>query len=708
MDIVNLRSILVLLAASYTTCAHAQDNEVVETAQSVTRSADGATVIYDSSYFAQYEPISALDMLRWVPGAGEFTRDRFGGGGGGQERGFGSGGDQLLINGKRLSGKSNDVSSAIQRIQASSVERIEVIRGTASGLDVRSEGMIVNIVMREDADDGAGSWRVHVGDYAAGGTEWDALVSYGRSHGRFKYLVSAEYGPYNRGSGNYIEETFLDPAGQVTETRVATGPEMQDDLILIGGASWSFRADDVANLNFKVVDGERNDGETTIASIVGVPDTETAVDSRLRESVEWELGGDIENAIGPGRLKTRMIFTNEDEDETEIVSLISSLPGDIPDSSMFVGDEKQTESIIRSSYTWSPWDAHTLEAGAEAARNTLDKAVMLFEVLPNGDLIEIPLFNSESKVTEDRYEIFVTDFWSLSDDKILEAAVNIETSKIVQTGLDIYNSRSFEYVKPRFDFRWDLNEHDQFRATLERTISQLNFGDFVSSFDDDRVDGGNPDLEPEKAWELQGTWEHRFAGDGGLISGKLFYHDIEDHIDRILIIDDITGPGNIGDAQRWGAELKTSFRLGRIGMEGAVLDLTYTLQDSETTDPFSGVTREMRNTARHSVQTQFRHDIPAWKLNYTIEANWNSERTNIGYDRVTVDQRKGPMSHFTLNYRMFDTTTLYFQARVVNEGINRRIRDRYDGPVIDGNLLRTEIRDRQFEREFIIGLRGNF
>ena len=432
MDIVNLRSILVLLAASCTTCAHAQDNEVVETAQSVTRSADGATVIYDSSYFAQYEPISALDMLRWVPGAGEFTRDRFGGGGGGQERGFGSGGDQLLINGKRLSGKSNDVSSAIQRIQASSVERIEVIRGTASGLDVRSEGMIVNIVLSGQADDGAGSWRVHVGDYATGGTEWDALISYGRSHGNFKYLVSAEYGPYNRGSGNYIEETFLDPAGQVTETRVATGPEMQDDLILIGSASWSFRNDDVANLNFQFVDGERDDGETTIASIVGVPDIETAVDSRLRESVEWELGGDIENALGPGRLKTRMIFTNEDEDETEVVSLISSLPGDIPDSSMFVGDEKQTESIIRSSFTWSPWDAHTVEVGAEAARNTLDKAVMLFEVLPNGDLIEIPLFNSESKVTEDRYEVFVTDFWSLSDDKILEAAVNIETSRIVR------------------------------------------------------------------------------------------------------------------------------------------------------------------------------------------------------------------------------------------------------------------------------------
>ena len=705
-----MKYFLTLSLAVISSVALAQDIEVTETAPGVSRSADGATVTYDAAYFSQYDPITALDMLRWVPGAGEFTRDRFGGGGGGQDRGFGSGGDQLLINGKRMSGKSNDVSSAMQRIQAKSVERIDVIRGTASGLDVRSEGMIVNIILREEADDGAGSWRVHVGDYGSGGSEWDAQVSYGRSHGRFKYLLSAEYGPYNRGSGNYIEETFLDPSGQVTETRVATGPEMQDDLILVGSASWGFRTDDVANLNIQVVDGQRDDGEVTIASIVGNPDTETAVDSRLREGLEWELGGDMDNALGVGRLKTRLILTSEDEDETELVSLISSLPGDIPDSSLFVNDQKDTESIIRSSFTWSPREAHTLEIGVEAARNTLDKTVQLFEVQPNGDLVEIPLFNSSSKVTEDRYELFATDFWTLADDKILEAAVNVEASEIVQTGLDIYNARSFTYVKPRFDFRWDLNEYDQFRATLERTVSQLNFGDFVSSFDsrDDRLDGGNPDLEPQKAWELQGTWEHRFAGDGGLISGKLFYHDIEDHIDRILIIDDVTGPGNIGDAQRWGAEMKTSFRLGRIGLDGAVVDLTYTLQDSETTDPFTGVKREMRGTARHSIQTQFRHDIPAWKLNYTVEANWNSERTNVGYDRITVDQRKGPMAHFTLQYRAFEATTLYFQARVFNEAVNRRIRDRYDGPVSDGVLLRTEIRDRQFDREFILGLRGNF
>ena len=65
----------------------------------------------------------------------------------------------MLINGKRISGKSNDIGSAMQRIQASIVSRIEVIRGTTAGLDVRSEGTLINVVLTEELSGGPGSWQ---------------------------------------------------------------------------------------------------------------------------------------------------------------------------------------------------------------------------------------------------------------------------------------------------------------------------------------------------------------------------------------------------------------------------------------------------------------------------------------------------------------------------------------------------------------------
>ncbi|MHC4711506.1 MAG: TonB-dependent receptor plug domain-containing protein, partial [Planctomycetota bacterium] len=128
-------------------------------ANGVWTSADGATVTYEADFFEPYTVVSAADMLRWVPGGAALLPDNRRRFGQPEKRGFGSGGDQVLINGKRISGKSNDISSAMQRIQASVVSRIEVIRGTTAGLDVRSEGTLINVVLSEEVSGGSGSWQ---------------------------------------------------------------------------------------------------------------------------------------------------------------------------------------------------------------------------------------------------------------------------------------------------------------------------------------------------------------------------------------------------------------------------------------------------------------------------------------------------------------------------------------------------------------------
>ena len=101
-------------------------------AAGVWASADGSTVTYEALFFEPYQAVTAADMLRWVPGGAALLPQQRRGGNQPVKRGFGSGGDQILINGKRISGKSNDIASAIQRIQADVVSRIEVIRGTSA------------------------------------------------------------------------------------------------------------------------------------------------------------------------------------------------------------------------------------------------------------------------------------------------------------------------------------------------------------------------------------------------------------------------------------------------------------------------------------------------------------------------------------------------------------------------------------------------
>ena len=463
----------VLCAAPFVAVADAGDppTSSLDSSQSSERalaagvwtSPDGAIVTYEASFFEPYTTVSAADMLRWVPGGAALLPDNRRRRNQPEKRGFGSGGDQILINGKRISGKSNDISSAMQRIQANVVSRIEVIRGTTAGLDVRSEGTLINVVLTEELSGGSGSWQLHSGFYGDS-PEYDGLVSYSSAAGKLNYLVSAELGPYNRGGEeDRFEEFFTPGTNTLFEQRDINKPELEQQIVLNTSGSWSFDNGDVLNLNARIADKEKEENETTVVTVVGDPVTENLLNQSLEDRFDWEIGGDVENRLGAsGVLKTRLIYSNKTSDESEFVSLSSTVPGNVPSESLVLSGDVSTESIIRSSYSWPLTSAQNLELGIEGALNTLEKEVRLFEVLADGSLTPIDLFNSSSDVEENRYEFFSTHFWQVRENVALESALNFEYSKIEQSGVDVDNARSFTYIKPRFDLRWDLNDSTQF------------------------------------------------------------------------------------------------------------------------------------------------------------------------------------------------------------------------------------------------------
>src|SRR5947208_17091773 len=76
---------------------------------------------YTPADFAQFAPRAALDMLNRVPGFAIKQED--------QARGLGEATGNVVINGQRLSGKSNDVVTELNRIPAVNVVRIEIVDG---------------------------------------------------------------------------------------------------------------------------------------------------------------------------------------------------------------------------------------------------------------------------------------------------------------------------------------------------------------------------------------------------------------------------------------------------------------------------------------------------------------------------------------------------------------------------------------------------
>ena len=96
-------------------------------------------VTYPAVFFQRYQPNTALDMVKQVPG---FQLDD-----GGRLRGFGGAAGNILINDRRPSAKQDLLSAILARIPASYVERINLIRGQVQGVDLQGQTVVANIVL---------------------------------------------------------------------------------------------------------------------------------------------------------------------------------------------------------------------------------------------------------------------------------------------------------------------------------------------------------------------------------------------------------------------------------------------------------------------------------------------------------------------------------------------------------------------------------
>src|SRR5690606_13319420 len=78
---------------------------------------------------------------------------------------------------------------------ADRVLRVEVIRGTVAGLDVRSEGTIVNVVLKDELSGGSGAWEARLAKFTGEAVQPGGRLSYSGETGPFTYIAGLEVTP---------------------------------------------------------------------------------------------------------------------------------------------------------------------------------------------------------------------------------------------------------------------------------------------------------------------------------------------------------------------------------------------------------------------------------------------------------------------------------------------------------------------------------
>jgi outer membrane receptor protein involved in Fe transport len=291
----------------------------------------------------------------------------------------------------------------------------------------------------------------------------------------------------------------------------------------------------------------------------------------------------------------------------------------------------------------------------------------------------------------------------------LQSSFVEEFSKIRQDRLGVTNTRSFKYLKPRFEFRYDITDKDQIRIVAERTVSQLNLNNFVASrnTDDDTINFGNPDLVPEKRWVYSAGYEKRFANDAGSIEAKISYEDISDHIDRILIGTDSSGTGNIGDARWYGADIKANIRFGFIGIPNAVASVSYRYRDTQTTDPFTGLLRETKSLNPHYWNIDFQHELTEMDLMYGF--NFHKRAASFRQD-IYLTEGRDFLYHSSLfgEYKFMENMKMRLDVRHIFNDRKKYYKTYYDGNIADGVVERIDSQVNETDTFFHMSFQATF
>jgi hypothetical protein len=604
------------------------------------------TTQYEAAFFAPFAPRTALDLARRVPG---FNLDL----GDTEIRGFAGAAGNVVINGARPSSKSESLETMLARIPASRVQRVEVGPGDLYGAEYAGKAQVLNIVMSaEGGIDGnvtVSGRRLYTGTLVPDGSA-SALIRRGAS----TINLSAA-------SGNVLNHE----EGTDTLTDLATGAPVEfrrkfnsyHDINPSVSASWAFEraADKAIRVNARWSAGRFDlDQENRVTPQGGAPRDDSLFQEY--ENPVFEVGGDVTRPLAGGSIKLIGLATRRKRDNLDAYIQRSGL---LADGAEVVGGFEQTqkaklnETIGRLIWSRQDLAGFSFEAGGEAVLNTLDSDVELFVIGEGGERTRIDLPIDSAKVKEKRGEAFVNVGRSLGPALRLDGGLTFEYSHLTVSG-DATAERKLKFLKPSFTVDWRPGGDWHTQLSVRRTVAQLNFYDFISFADlsADRVNGGNENLVPQRAWEFRFTVDRPILGDG--LAKLEVGHDLISLLqDRILVFDEegngFDAPGNIGTGKRWFSRLTLDAPLGML-WSGLRAEFNGLLQRTRVDDPISGRPRNFSGFFPNwEWAVEVRRDAGAFS--YGFELADRDRFTFFRTDEFDISPNGGPFAEAFVEYR---------------------------------------------------------
>jgi len=651
--------------------------------------------VYTPADFTRYAPKNAGDMIEQIPGFQIRESE--------QMRGLGQATGNVLFNGKRSSVKSDSLYSLLTRIPAADVERIEIVDGAT--LDVPGlSGQVANIVYQASSLSGQFAWTGEVRAHYADPLFTRASASISGRSGAFEYELGVDNSDAGRSAAGGPTRIF-DADGVLTELRSDVWTSNYDAPKISGKGTWTGAGGSVAHANAQYQRTYSHYNELGERVSPGLPD-------RLRSFIErndtwnYEIGGDYEFGLGPGKLKAIGLrrFSHEPYLQ-ETVTAFADGSNDVGDRFTQTGDIGET--IARGEYTWKMFGGDWQLSG-EAAYNTLDNVSGLFTLEPSGEFTEIPYPEGTGGVKENRYEGLLSFGHKLTNTLSFQIVGGAETSTISQTGVNGL-TRTFFRPKGTLSLAWKPSSDFDMALKIRRRVLQLDFYNFLARafLNDGNNNQGNSELRPQQDWSYEGEINKKL-GAWGSQQFRFIYRDVEDFVDIIPVAGGGEAVGNI--PKSWAAAIvsTSTIKFDPAGLKGLKLDATFVKQRSRLRDPFTGEKRQWSGFTDTQFNATLRYDMPETDWAFGAQASYDHNQPNYRSNSINRTW-EGPWfaGLFVENKDVAGLTVRADAGNLLNAR-SRRERTVYNGLRGVAPISFVEQRNRLIGPIFTLSVRGNF
>ena len=642
---------------------------------------------YPAAFFAANQPATAYDMVGLLPGFQIKLGDA-------NVRGFSGTVGNVLIDGQLPTSKAETVEDILRRIAASSVERVELIRGAP---DMHGYPVLANVV-RNKTETLRGRAEL-LGAITHYGTSEDKAAIHLTRQGEISTAeLSASWGREiggNNQNGFGSRGRFL-PDGTPLQLVDYDFPQLTNSTEISSAYRQPLMGGDLAlGLALK-----QQRIYSNVQEHIYYPSTAlvTGLENKQTRTGEGRL--DYSHPLGDfGQLQLFAVHRLTEQDE-------SSRKSNAVGTDLSRGFFNQREDVAR--LAWLREGALKLEAGVEGAINVLNSRSTL---ALGGVPVNLPAANI--RLEEKRVELFSTATWRISPVLISELGARYETSNLTQSG-DSSLTKDLAFFKPRWLTSWNPFPGHELRLLMERQVGQLVFRDFASStsLNSNTVTGGNKNLEPARSWNISLAWEYHFWKRASLVveAKREFVSKVVDRIPVFSGTQIFNAVGNIGNGVRDGVQTNFIFPLDELGLTGVTVSGDAAWHHSKVRDPATGMFRQITGgqtvsmpQAVFTTTMQGTYDIPSQNLRLGVDLHThaNSHESEYRIDEIDPTRHGFKLGVF-VEYKPVPDWNVRVFARDIAQ--TAAYRDRYVYSGLRGTAPLSFVEYRKLNNGAVLGI----